>query len=193
MTKLALVGVAMFAFGFALVPLYNLACKITGINGKTQRADARAAAASRIDRNRMLVIEFTGLATTGLPWEFRPVQRKIKVHPGEVAEIRYYVRNTTDERITGQAVPSVAPSEAAPHFKKIECFCFSQQTLGPHEAKEMPVKFFVDSGVAKDVNTITLSYTFFNTSKSSARKYAAKAGYASHERHNPRAIEAAGG
>lgn len=169
--KLTLMAVGMFAFGFALAPLYDLFCQVTGMNGKTGRIDAVAIAATPVDTHRRVTVEFTGLASTGLPWEFRPMTHKLEVHPGETVVVRYYVRNTTGEPIVGQAIPSVAPSRAAAYFKKIECFCFSNQRLEPGEAKEMPVRFVVMPGLAPEVQTITLSYAFFNTNKLQAARF----------------------
>lgn len=167
--KLALVALGMFAFGFALVPFYDVLCKVTGLNGKTGRAEATVR--SMPDNERSVTVEFTGSTMSGLPWEFRPLQKSMRVHPGEVAEAYYEARNPTGEAITGQAVPSVVPGTAAAHFKKIECFCFSRQTLKPGETRRMPVRFVVDTGLAKDVNTVTLAYAFFNADQQSARKY----------------------
>ncbi|MEK7815237.1 MAG: cytochrome c oxidase assembly protein [Pseudomonadota bacterium] len=173
--KLGVVTLAMFGFGYALSPMYDLMCQAFGLNGKTGRTDEQAVAARAVDASRTVTVEFTGLATTGLPWEFKPLTAKLAVHPGEVKEVKYYVRNTTDETITGQAVPSVAPGLTAAHFKKIECFCFTQQTLKPGEAREMPVRFVVDPAIDKNVHTVTLSYTFFNTNKVQAAKYGGEA------------------
>lgn len=172
--KLAAVTVAMFAFGYALAPMYNLMCQAFGINGKTGRIEEQAAV-KPVDENRTVTVEFTGLATSGLPWEFRPLVKKLEVHPGETMEVKYLARNLAREEITGQAVPSVAPGLSATHFKKIECFCFTQQTLKPGETREMPVRFVVDAGLDKNVHTITLSYSFFNTNKLSAKKYGGEA------------------
>lgn len=169
--KLGVAALAMFGFGYALVPIYNLFCEITGVGGKTGQIGASAAAESRIDAGRELTIEFTGHAASGLPWEFRPMQKKLAMHPGETKIASYYVRNKTGEKITGQAIPSVTPNEAALYFKKIECFCFSQQTLKPGEEREMPVRFMVMEKLPKAIGVITLSYTFFNADKVSARKY----------------------
>lgn len=169
--KLGVAALAMFGVGYALVPLYNLFCDITGVGGKTGQIGAQAAAASRVDASRDLTVEFTGHASTGLPWEFRPMQHKLAMHPGETKIATYYVRNNTDEEITGQAIPSVAPNAAARYFKKIECFCFSQQTLKPGEEREMSVRFMVMEKLPQDIGVITLSYTFFNADKVSARKY----------------------
>jgi cytochrome c oxidase assembly protein subunit 11 len=173
--RLVLVVVGMFGFGFALWPMYIVLCDITGLNGKTGKLEADAVAAVKADRSRTVTVQFTGLATTGLPWDFRPLTKKLEVHPGELVEVRYFVRNNSDESITGQAIPSVAPGRSAEHFKKIECFCFTQQTLKPREAREMPVRFMVEPGLASEVEEITLAYTFFNINKTSAQKYGGSA------------------
>jgi len=166
---------AMFGFGYALAPMYDLMCKTFGLNGKTERIGAQAVAAQPVDASRTVTVEFSGLATSGLPWEFRPLTKKLELHPGETAEVKYLVRNLAKETITGQAIPSVTPGDSAPHFKKIECFCFTQQTLKPGETREMPVRFYVDADLGGDVHTITLSYSFFNTDKVSAQKYGGEA------------------
>ncbi len=173
--KLGIATVAMFGFGYALAPMYDFMCQAFGFNGKTGRTDAQTVAAATVDASRTVTVEFTGLATTGLPWEFKPLTKKLAVHPGETHEVKYWVRNTTNETITGQAVPSVAPGLIAGHFKKIECFCFSQQTLKPGEVREMPVRFVVESGLDPKVQTVTLSYTFFNTDKSQAARFGGEA------------------
>jgi cytochrome c oxidase assembly protein subunit 11 len=169
--KLAGVTLAMFAFGYALSPMYDVMCRSLGINGKTGRTDAQTVAAQPVDMARTVTVEFTGLATSGLPWEFKPLTKKMDLHPGETREVKYLVHNLAKEEITGQAIPSVTPGESAPHFKKIECFCFTRQTLKPGETREMPVRFIVDAGLDKDIQTITLSYSFFNIDKVSALKY----------------------
>jgi len=189
--KLALVALAMFGFGYLLTPLYNLFCEVAGINGKTGRLDAAAAAATPVDPTRVVTIEFTGAASSGLPWEFRPITKKLEVHPGETVVARYYARNTADEAITGQAIPSVTPGRAAPYFKKIECFCFTEQKLGPREAREMPVRFVVTPGLSPEVHTITLSYAFFNADKTSARRYGSDG--APMEEHDHRTHDPAAG
>ena len=167
---LVLAALAMFGFGFALVPLYDVFCEITGLNGKTGGAVAEMPAATP-DTSRWVTVEFTGSVSQGMPWEFRPLQKKLRVHPGQVTVAQYYVRNTTDETIVGRAVPSVAPGLAAAHFKKIECFCFSEQTLKPGEAREMPVRFTVAPELAATIGTVTLSYTFFNADPAQAKKF----------------------
>jgi cytochrome c oxidase assembly protein subunit 11 len=172
--KLGAVAAAMFLFGYALVPLYDVICQVTGLNGKT--AGRAEAASGGIDRSRTVTVEFVGQVQTGLPWEFRPMVNSIDVHPGETTTVKYYARNRADESIVGQAVPSVAPGLAAAQFKKIECFCFTQQELKAGEGREMAVQFVVDPKLAPEVQTVTLSYSFFNADRVSAQKYGARPG-----------------
>jgi len=185
--RLGLVVVGMFAFGYALVPLYDVICQVTGLNGKTGRVESASVAPGNVDRSRWVTVEFTGTTMRGLPWQFRPVEHSVRVHPGEVTTVKFVARNEAGEPITGQAVPSVAPNRAATYFKKIECFCFSQQTLNGRESKIMPVQFVVDKNLPKDVKTITLAYSFFNINRQSATKYggdsAETAAVTSHEHH----------
>ncbi len=169
--KLVLVTIAMFGFGFALVPLYDVLCEVTGLNGKTGQVTAQSVESARIDTSRWVTIEFTGSVSSGLPWDFRPVVKRVRVHPGQLAEASYFARNLVGEPIVGQAVPSVTPRAAAAHFKKIECFCFNRQELKPREGKEMPLRYIVQPDLPPDVQTITLSYTFFNVDRKSATKY----------------------
>lgn len=159
--RLACVVMAMFGFGYALVPLYDVFCELTGINGKTGVVAAEAVGAGQIDTSRWVTVEFTGNTTQGLPWEFRPNENKIRVHPGELVETTFYARNTSARRLAGQAVPSVTPSTAAAHFKKTECFCFTRQVLDPGQGLDMAVRFLVQTDLPEDVHTITLSYAFF--------------------------------
>lgn len=173
--KLVIVTIAMFGFGYALIPLYDIMCDLTGINGKTGRMDAQATTEIKVDRDRWVTVQFLSNVNHGMPWEFRPAVTSMRVHPGEVVTTTYYARNTSDEPIVGQAVPSVVPNVAAAHFKKIECFCFTRQELKPQEAKAMPVRYVVQPDLPAHVNTITLSYTFFNTDKASAKKYGGRA------------------
>lgn len=187
--KLALVALGMFGFGFALVPLYELVCQVTGIGGKTGRIEA---ATGKIDQSRTVTVEFAALPSSGLPWDFEPMQQRLALHPGETATVTYRVRSRADETLTGQAVPNVAPFTAAKYFNKIECFCFTQQKLAAHEVREMPVTFVVDPKLAKDVDTITLSYTFFNTDKVSAQRYGGEANVATGTHVHHHAPSAAG-
>lgn len=158
---LALVSVLMFGFGYAMVPLYNVFCDAVGLNGKTGRISAAEAGLRKADTDRVVTVEFDTNVNSRLRWKFHPEQKKLSVHPGEINEALFYAENLTDKQITGQAVPSVAPSEASLYFNKTECFCFTQQTLGPHEKREMPVRFVVDPDLPEKIEVLTLSYTFF--------------------------------
>jgi cytochrome c oxidase assembly protein subunit 11 len=192
--KLAVAALLMFGFGFALVPLYDVFCDITGLNGKTGRAEAETLSA-KVDTSRWVTVEFTGSTAQGMPWEFRPMQKKLRVHPGQSTVANYYVRNTTAEPIVGRAIPSVTPGAAAAHFKKIECFCFSEQMLQPGEAREMPVRFTVAPELAATIGTVTLSYTFFNTDPAQAKRFGGdgQTPVVDHDQHRVHASPAAGG
>lgn len=172
--RLVLAVCASAAFGFALVPLYDTLCRVAGLNGKTfSRGGLVAdggAPLDRVDRTRLVTVEFTGTVMPGLPWEMRPLKNSVELHPGEMQQIAFLVRNTADHAVVGQAVPSVTPGQAAQYFHKIECFCFNQQTLGPGEAREMPLMFIVKPELDGDVRTITLSYAFFQAPSATARK-----------------------
>ncbi len=159
--RLGIAVVAMFGFGFAMVPLYDVFCDITGINGKTGRIETEAALSQKVDEDRLVTVEFLSSVNSELPWEFRPMVRRVKVHPGEVTEVSYFARNKTDRLIAGQAIPSLAPGLAAKYFNKTECFCFTRQTLQPNESKKMPLRFVVDPHLPEEVRTVSLSYTFF--------------------------------
>lgn len=173
--KLLLMVAGAFVFAFALVPLYDVLCAATGLNGKTSGPpvirDGFAAGGlqagktptSKVDTSRTIRVEFTGTVMPGLPWDMRPLTLSLDVHPGELQQVSYLVRNTSDRTIIGQAVPSISPGQAAQHFEKVECFCFTQQTLGPGEAREMPLAFIVKSEVDRSIRNITLSYAFFST------------------------------
>ena len=160
--KLALVPVFMFGFGFALVPLYDVFCDITGLNGKTGRIEASEIDASGVDETRTIEVRFIANTNTGLPWSFEPLVRKMEIHPGEVYEVLFRVRSASDAKTMGQAVPSVTPNLAAAHFNKTECFCFVQQTLEARETRDMPMRFVVGTDIGEDIQQITLSYTFFS-------------------------------
>ena len=158
MKKLLVVAAIMFGFGFALVPFYEKICEVTGIRNVFQ-PDA-VAANTQIDATRLVSVEFDA-NTQRLPWTFKPLQASVSVHPGEVTRVVYEVRNTLERSVTGQAVPSYGPQQAALYFRKMECFCFQQQTLGPGEVRKMPVVFVIDPKLPPELNTVTLSYTFF--------------------------------
>lgn len=168
--KLLVIVAAAFAFGFALVPLYDVLCNVTGFNGKTKQGKvgvgglngAAATAGSRIDMSRIVTVEFTGTVMPGLPWEMRPLTSTLDLHPGEMHQAKFLVHNRSDKTIVGQAVPSVSPGQAAQHFEKLDCFCFSQQTLAAGETKELPLTFIVKPEIDEQIRTVTLSYAFFN-------------------------------
>lgn len=158
--KLMLIAVLMFGFGYALVPMYKKICEITGINVLTPKdVTVDLTVNTQIDKSRTITIEFDANAQG--PWRFRPTVNSVQVHPGEMAQVVYEVVNKQARSINAQAIPSYAPQQADEFFKKVECFCFQQQTLGPNEAKQMPVVFYIDPALPKNVKTITLSYTFF--------------------------------
>ena len=167
--KLVVVAVMMFGFGYALVPVYRQMCELLGINVLTQQdGTVERPANTQVDKSRTITVELDGNAQG--PWRFRPTTRSIDVHPGELATVMYEVVNTQDRTVQAQAIPSYAPQSATPHFKKVECFCFKQQTLKPHEARQMPVVFFIDPALPREVKTITLSYTFFEVAGTQAMK-----------------------
>lgn len=159
LTKLLVVTVLMFGFGFALVPFYKKICEVTGINNLL-KADV-APVNSQVDIARNVVIEFDASEGPNLPWRFKPVTGSLTGHPGQLMQMDYEVVNTLNVPVTGQAIPSYAPRNAAQYFKKLECFCFKQQTLAAGETKRFPVVFVIDPDLPKDIGTITLSYTFF--------------------------------
>jgi cytochrome c oxidase assembly protein subunit 11 len=156
-TRLAIVALAMFGFGFALVPFYNQICAALGINSLEQ---PEAVANTQVDFSRQVVIELDSNAHN-LPWRFKPLVNHVTVHPGELKTIEYEIINVREAPVTGQAVPSYGPQHAGEYFKKIECFCFTQQTLAAGEVRRMPVTFVVDPKLPASVKTIAVSYTFF--------------------------------
>jgi cytochrome c oxidase assembly protein subunit 11 len=164
--KLALIAALMFGFGYALVPLYRAICNALGINILSVSEQTTSAIGKKtvepntqIDRSRTITVEFDANARG--PWEFKPAQRSLQVHPGELATVMYEFQNVQNRTMAAQAIPSYAPMNAGPHFNKLECFCFNEYTLAPGEKKQWPVAFVIDPKLPKDVTTITLSYTFF--------------------------------
>jgi len=155
--KLVTIACAMFGFGFALVPFYDKICAATGLNNLFTAGNV---ANTQIDASRTLTVQFDA-NVNGLPWRFSPRERTVRVHPGELVQVAYMVRNESDRPVTGQAVPSYGPQLAGRYFRKLDCFCFSQQTLAPGEARVMPVLFVIDPGMPAEVAMVTLSYTFF--------------------------------
>jgi len=155
--KLGVIVIAMFGFGYALVPFYEKICDVTGLRN-IDRADA--VKNTQVDMAREVRVEFDSNVRK-LPWQFRALEPVIGVHPGETRQVIYEIVNTTDRPLTGQAIPSYGPPHAAQYFRKLECFCFSRQTLQPGERRQMPVVFVIDTALPADIATITLSYTFF--------------------------------
>lgn len=160
-TKLLLVTALMFGFGFALVPLYDVFCEVTGINGKTSNVPATALV-DGVDTSREITIEFLARPNKDMPWIFKPEIRRLTVHPGEVHVMNYFAENPTAQMIVGQAVPSVSPGQAALYLHKIECFCFTQQQLAAGRNMLMPVQFYVDPALPAQFSTITLNYTLYD-------------------------------
>ncbi|WP_208276880.1 cytochrome c oxidase assembly protein [Massilia oculi] len=158
--KLVVVAIGMFGFGYALIPVYRQVCEVLGINVLTQKGEFVAAPTNtQVDKSRTITIELDGNSQG--PWRFRPTTRSIDVHPGELATVMYEVVNTQGRAVKAQAIPSYAPQSATPHFMKVDCFCFQEQTLAANEARQMPVVFFIDPKLPREVKNITLSYTFF--------------------------------
>ena len=157
LAKLVVIVIAMFGFGYALVPFYEKICEVTGLRD-IARADP--VTNTQVDTSREVRIELDSNVRK-LQWQFRPLTAVIDVHPGEVRQVMFEIVNTTDRALTGQAVPSYGPQQAGQYFKKLECFCFAKQTLQPGERRQMPVVFVIDTALPSDIATITLSYTFF--------------------------------
>lgn len=160
LAKFVVVTLGMFGFGFALVPFYYKICEVTGINAGAEQSLVKN---TQIDTSRWVTLEFDANTNNGLPWQFKPEIPSMKVHPGQLVQVGYEVTNTSDQAMVGQAVPSYGPQRAAGFFKKIECFCFTPQTLAAGETRRMSVLFVLDPGMERDVHTVTLSYTFFDT------------------------------
>ena len=153
--------VGMFAFGFALVPLYDVFCEITGFGGRTNATPAAVTGITESHEGRTIAVEFASNLSGFGHWDFEPAQRTMEVEPGRVYEVRFVATNGSDNVLTGHAVPSVAPGSAARHFLKTECFCFESQEFAARERREMPVVFTIDPQIPRHVDRITLSYTFF--------------------------------
>ena len=166
--KLLVIALVMFGFGYALVPMYRAICEALGINVLSV-AEQRVSSGSwtgktgpvntQVDTTRLITVEFD--ANVRGPWDFKPAQRSVQVHPGQLTTVMYEFKNIQNRTMAAQAIPSYAPKQASPHFNKLECFCFNEYTLAPGESKNWPVAFVIDPKLPKDVTTITLSYTFF--------------------------------
>lgn len=168
--KLAGAAVLFLGFGFAMVPLYDTFCRITGLDGRTGEIDADLARNTQVDRSRLVTVEFLSHVMPGDTLKLAPEQFKMKVHPGEIVLTKYIVTNESDSVYTGQAVPSVTPVTTAKYFKKIECFCFTPQTFQPGETRVLPVTFVVSPELSDALSTVTLSYTFYRDAKSVASR-----------------------
>ena len=168
--KTVLTVVAMFGFGYVVLPeLYQLVCDSFGLNGQTEQVTQAEAAKVEVDKSRVIKVTFNSITNSRLPWGFKPETKQITLHPGELKKVNYIARNLSGSDVTGQAIYSVTPVEAARYFKKTECFCFTQQLLKSGESKTMPVLFMLEPDLPKKIKEVTLSYTFFN-----AEKYASK-------------------
>lgn len=166
---LLFVVVGMFGFGYALVPLYDVLCEVTGLNGKVESAAVKEAG-YQVDKNREITVEFMTGLNESTPMEFRAETNKIKIHPGAYYTVNFYARNKTDKAMVAQAIPSISPGPAAEYFEKTECFCFTEQKFKAGEAKTMPVRFVVKPELPEKYKTITLAYTFFDNTEQSVKK-----------------------
>ncbi len=172
--KLVVVTVAMFAFVFVvMVPLYNVLCDVLGINGKTN-GEAYISVDVEVDTSREIKIQFLTSNNAGMPWEFGPTVKLMKVHPGAVNDTVFFARNPTPEAMIAQAIPSVSPARAAAYFHKTECFCFNQQPLEGESSAELPLQFIIDQDLPRDIKTITLSYTIFDVTDMASSAVAAR-------------------
>lgn len=167
-TGLLAIVVLMFGFGFMLVPLYDVFCEITGLNGKTQGPYQGAVRESQAQNTRVVTIQFVANRNANLPWHFAPEQEEIKLQLGERKQTAFSVSNTYDKPVVAQAIPSVSPSRAADYLNKVECFCFQQQPLQAGEQKDFPLVFFIDPELPEDISKLTLSYTLFDISESTS-------------------------
>lgn len=161
--KLLVVCVCMFGFAYALVPLYDVICEALGINGRTNSVAIVDVPEDMVkNEDRTVLVQFVTRAAKDMPWDFEPMERSVRVHPGEIKAVNFRVRNRTGEDMVGQAIPSLVPGQAASHFKKTHCFCFDQQPLMANGEEVMPMIFYLDPAIPKSVNTITLSYTLYD-------------------------------
>ena len=158
MKKLLVFSLIMFVFGYALVPFYEKFCEITGINNLLQ-PDVLTKEI-RVDEERWITVEFDA-NTRGLPWQFKPLQSSVRIHPGQPVTVMYEITNDSEREINGQAIPSYSPRFLDKHLKKFECFCFTKQVLNPNETRQMPVQFVIEPSLPVDIQTVTISYTFF--------------------------------
>ncbi|EGR1514180.1 cytochrome c oxidase assembly protein [Vibrio vulnificus] len=159
--KLTMAALAMFGFGFALVPLYDVMCDVLGINGKTDNVAVAAPQGLQIDTSRTIRVEFMAHVSPDMPWSFKPQSVTLNVHPGEVIQTAYLAQNLSQEILVGQAVPSVSPGKGAAFFNKIECFCFNRQPIEGNQLAQMPLIFYIEPDLPTEIHTLTLSYTLY--------------------------------
>ncbi|HDY7766237.1 TPA: cytochrome c oxidase assembly protein [Vibrio vulnificus] len=159
--KLTMAALAMFGFGFALVPLYDVMCDVLGINGKTDNVAVAAPVGLQIDTSRTIRVEFMAHVAPDMPWSFKPQSVTLNVHPGEVIQTAYLAQNLSQEILVGQAVPSVSPGQGAAFFNKIECFCFNRQPIEGNQLAQMPLIFYIEPDLPAEIHTLTLSYTLY--------------------------------
>ena len=162
---LFVIPIMMFGFGYLMVPIYDVFCEVTGLNGKTGTISSAEASQLEVDDQRQIKVEFTATLNSGAPWDFAPTVRSMMIEPGKQYQTSYTATNQSDMAVIGQAVPSLAPAKASNYFKKTECFCFNQQKFEAKEQKDMPLIFVVDPDLPEGIDTVTLSYTFFDTTQ----------------------------
>jgi cytochrome c oxidase assembly protein subunit 11 len=166
--RLAGVAVLFSALGFGMVPLYDVICKWTGINGKTNAQAVAAISNTQVDSSRWVTVQFLSHSMPGVGLNFKPEQFSMRVHPGEMVYTHYVVENMSRQAFVGQAIPSVTPANGASYLQKVECFCFNQQTFGPNEVRNLPIVFYISNDIDPNLGTVTLSYTFFEAVKEQA-------------------------
>ncbi|MCX4026707.1 cytochrome c oxidase assembly protein [Endozoicomonas sp. SM1973] len=171
--KLSLIVVGMFGFGFAMVPLYDVFCEVTGLNGKTNsEAYQYQSTSTVVDKSRQITVQFITNLGEGAQWEFKPIVSQVKVHPGQLKSVEFFAKNPTNTTRSSQAVPSISPTEGTIFLQKTECFCFEQQTLQAGEEVVMPMRFVIDQEIPKHIKKLTLSYTLFDVTDNSTKKVA---------------------
>jgi len=162
---MVLIAGLMFGFGFAIAPYYDAICEWSGLGGKVKEASVETA--YKIDESREITVEFISAVNGKMPLDFKAVTHKLKIHPGQYYTVEFYAENTSDTKLVGRAIPSISPVWASEHFKKTECFCFSEQEFEPHNGRRMPVRFVVDPAVSADIQEMALAYTFFDITEQS--------------------------
>ncbi len=161
--KMLLLAVGMFGFGYLMVPLYDIICEVTGLNGKTGRVSIAEAAQTTVAEDRKITVEFVASINQGGNWEFAPTVKQMVVKPGEMYQTSYFAKNLSNKHVVAQATPSVTPFAAARYFNKTECFCFTRQDFVPQGSRDMPLTFIIDPDIPINVDRVTLSYTFFRS------------------------------